>query len=320
MYTFAELCNNVAVILQRSGDVDYLVKIKQWVNFSQDFAFRSYDYYEELESTHTFTTVLSTESYFMPSIFDKPLRIFDTTNNTKLQIITEENYQEVNLSNILAGNTGRPAWARLYGISAVKYPIGAAGVTLKAKSSSAVDSTNPIVRIEGYVDAACTIFDFEDITIASATPTVYTTATSPKTFYKITRITKSDDTDGYITVADNASNVLAAIPSIERQSRFPELRLGITPAGAYAFRVLFKRRINKLVNENDYPFIDADEFFVCNAVAYGMSEEKESIARADQMWKKAKDALMEVIRNEQSRLGPDFQHKMVSATRQAHRS
>lgn len=319
MYTFQELCNNVAVILQRSGDADYLTKIQQWVNFSQDFAFRYYDYYEELEDTFNFTTINGTESYFMPSSFDKPLRIFDTTNNNKLKIVTEENYQEVNLSNILNARTGHPAWARLYGISAVKYPVAAVGVTLKAKSSSSADSTNPIVRIEGYVDAAMTVFDYENITISPSSPTTYATATSPKTFYKITRITKSDDTQGYITVADNSGNVLANISSTERQSRSPELRLGIIPDGSYAFRVLFKRRINKLVDNNDYPFLDADEFFICNSVGYGMSEEKESIERANQMWQKAQSALQEVIRNEQSRLGPDFQHKIISSFRQAHR-
>lgn len=305
--------------MQRNADTTYNEKIKQWLNFSQDYAFRFYDYYEELESTYTFTTVNGTESYFLPPHFDKPLRIFDVTNNTKMQIVTEENYQEVNLSNILNSSTGRPAKARIFGTSAVDRAIAATGITLKAKSSSTLDSSGIVVRIEGFIDSALTVLDYENITIGSISPTAYATATSPKTFYKITRVVKSIDSIGYITVADSSGNVMAIIASTERQSRYPELRLGLIPADAYSFRILFKRRINKLVNDNDYPFLDADEFFVCNAVGYGMSEEKESIERANQMWQKAQAALQQVVRNQQSRLGPDFQHKMISKIAQSHR-
>jgi len=319
VYTFSEIVNNVAVILQRSQDADYKTKIEQWVNFSQEHAFRAYDYYEELESTHSFTTVDGTESYFLPSVFDKPLRIFDMTNSNKLKIVTEENYQEINLSNIQNARTGKPNFARIYGISATKYPVSTSGITVKAKSSSLSDTANPIVRIEGFLDSAQTIFDYEDITISSTTPTSYATASSPKTFYKITRITKSNDTFGYITVADSSGNVLANISSTERQSRSPELRLGIIPDGSYAFRVLYKRRINKMVDDNDYPFVDADEFFICNSVAYGLSESKESFERSKLMFDKANASLMTIIRNQQARLGPDFQHKMINKTSQSHR-
>lgn len=319
MYTFSEIVNNVAVILQRSQDTDYKTKIKQWINFSQENAFRAYDYYEELESTHSFTTVNGTESYYLPSVFDKPLRIFDMTNNNKLKIVTEENYQEINLSNIQNARTGKPNFARIYGISAIKYPISVSGVTIKVKSSSAMDNNNPVIRIEGFMDASNTIYDYENITLSSVSPTTYATASSPKTFYKITRITKSNDTFGYITVADSSGNVLANISSTERQSRSPELRLGIIPDGSYAFRVLYKRRINKLVDDNDYPFVDADEFMIYNSVAFGLSEEKESTDRSQMMFQKANEALMTVIRNQQARLGPDFQHKMINKASQSHR-
>lgn len=319
MFNKGELNAKVAIILQRSGDSAYATKIDDWLNFAQEYAYKAYDYYAELEDIFTFNTVSGTEGYFMPSSFDKPLRVYNMTNPNKLTIWTEESYEDSNLSNIANSTTGTPSKARLFGISAVNTAISAAGITCKAKSSSLSDIGGFIVRIEGYVDAARTIIDYEDITITPGTPTTYAANASPKTFYKITRITKSGNTVGYFTVADSAGNVIANIASTDRQSRYPVMNLGICPNAAFSMRLLFKRRINKMVNDNDYPFIDADEFYVDYATGFGLSEGKETLDRATQLWARADKVLLDVIRNQQTRLGEDFQHKMVSRSAQAHR-
>ena len=318
MFSFGEITDNVAIILQRKGDTDYRTKIKNWVNFSLDYAYRAYDYYAELESIYEFNLVANQESYFMPSYFGMPLRAYDFTNNRKLSVWTEESYTDANIANISGLKTGTSDKIRLFGISAISKALSS-GVTVKAKSSSNVDTSGIIIRIEGYVDSSLLILDYEEILLDSTSPTTYATATSPKTFYSITRITKSADTDGYVTIADSSSNVLALIPSTERASRYPVIKFGIIPSAIATIRMLHKRRINKLVNDNDYPFIDADEFFICNAVAYGMAEEKEATDKATLMFQKAKDALSQVIRTEQTRLGEDYQHKIVTKFSQAHR-
>lgn len=320
MYSFSELKTNIATILQRSGDAAYVTKIGQWVNFGLDFAYRSYDYYAELEDEFNFTTVDAQESYYMPPSFGMPLRVYDLTNTKKLAIWTRESYFDSNISSIANADEGAPDKAMLYGISPVMRTIAATGITLKAKSSSLSDTQSQVVRVEGYIDSSMLIVDYEDITISSGTPTTYATATIPKTFYKITHITVSSDTAGYITVADSAGNVMAQIGPTQRAGRYPVLKLGLIPDDAYSFRVLFKRNIQKLVNDNDYPFVDADEFFINYGVAYGLSEEKENVERAQQLFTRAESILMMVIRAEQTRLGEDFQHKMVSRTAQAHRT
>lgn len=320
MYNYSELVSKVAIILQRSGDATYLAKIGDWVNFAQDYAYKAYDYYAELEDIYTFTTVASTEGYFMPSSFDKPLRVYNMTNPNKLQIWTEESYEDSNLSNIANSNIGTPSKARLFGISAVNTTIAATGITCQAKSSSLSDTGGFIVRIEGYIDAAKTVIDYENITITPGTPTTFATATTPKTFYKITRITKSANTVGYITIANNSGTTIAIIACTDRQSRYPVLNLGIMPDAAYSMRALFKRRINKMVDDNDYPFIDADEFYVNYATGFGLAEGKDTLERAAQLWQRADKVLLDVIRNQQTRLGEDFQHKMVSRSAQAHRT
>lgn len=318
MYNFSELKSKVGIILQRNED-DYITKIGDWVNFAQEYAYRAYDYYAELEDSVAFSTVNGTQSYYMPSSFDKPLRVYNMTNPNKLTIWTEESYFDSSIGAIANADTGTPAKARLYGISAVQALISSQGVTCKAKSSSLSDTGSIVVRIEGYIDAAMSVVDYENITIASGTPTTYATATSPKTFYKITRVTKSADTFGYITLATSTGTVLALIASTERQSRYPVMNLGLTPDAVYSMFCLFKRRINKMVDDNDYPFIDMDEFYVNYAVGFGLSEGKETQSRAEQLWQRADKVLLDVIRNQQTRLGEDFQHKMVSKSSQAHR-
>lgn len=320
MYSFSELKTNIATILQRSGDAAYVTKIGQWVNFGLDFAYRSYDYYAELEDEFNFSTADAQESYYLPPSFGIPLRIYDLTNGKKLTMITRESYFDANISSIFNADEGRPDKAMLYGISPVMRDIAATGITLKAKSSSISDASNQVIRIEGYIDSSHLILDYEDITINSSSPTSYATASSPKTFYKVTHITCSSDTTGYITIADSAGNVMAQIAPTQRASRYPVLKLGKIPDDTYSMRTLFKRTIQKLVNDNDYPFIDSDEFLISYGVAYGLSEEKEQVERAQQLFSRAESLLMMVIRAEQTRLGEDFQHKMVFKHSQAHRT
>ncbi len=319
MYNKGELNAKVAIILQRSGDAAYATKIDDWLNFAQEYAYKAYDYYQELEDIFTFNTVNGTEAYYLPSSFDKPLRIYNMTSPNKLTIWTEESYEDSSLSSIANSNTGTPSKARLFGVSPINALISASGITCKAKSSSLSDTAGFIVRVEGYVDAAMTVLDYENIVISTGTPTTFATAASPKTFYKITRVTKSADTVGFITLANSAGTTLAILGATDRQSRYPVLKLGLIPDAAYSMRILFKRRINKMVSDNDYPFIDADEFYVDYATGFGLSEGKETLDRAAQLWSRADKVLMDVIRNQQTRLGEDFQHKMVSKSAMAHR-
>ena len=319
MFTFSEIVNKVAIIAQRSGDADYLTKIKDWVNFGHNFLANSYDFWSALQADpYRFTSVASTEKYYFPTDFDKPYRLFDRTNNRKLIWTTREEYYTSNISNISSANTGIPNNSMLYGIAAASYPISA-GITVKAKSSSLSDNTGIIVRVEGWLDSAKTILGYENINISTGTPTTYATATSPTTFYGITRLTKSADTTGFITLADNNTNILGTIAPYDRASRYPVLYLGLIPNGAYSYELLYKRRIKKLVDNNDYPFMDCEDFLILYAAGYAFHQEKESETRSQTMWQKAEEIRLLLLRNEMDKYGTDFQHKFVPQINQAHR-
>lgn len=317
MINFSEIANNVATLAQRSGDSDYLDKVKVWVNLAHTFLFNSYDYWHETEDVHNFTSVADTENYVMPNRFDKPLRVYDLTNKKKLDPDTEEVYFDSNVANIADATTDVPSKYRIYGATGITGSIGSSGTIVKVKSSSSSDTSNPVIRVEGYIDSSRLVIDHEDITISASSPTSYVSGT--KTFYDITHIGKSADTTGYITVVDSSNNTLAIIPSIERVLQHKIMKLGLIPDDAYSYRVLFKKSILRLVDDNDYPFVDADNFLIMDAYGWALSEEKERTQEALVVWQKAQEALLNILQNQIGKLGPDYQHQITNVFAQAHR-
>jgi len=319
LFTFSELKSNVATLAQRAGDSDYIIKIGIWVNLAQNFLFNIYDYFNELQDVHNFTTVDEQEDYPMPNRFDKPLRIYDLTNDKKIEIITEEKYFDANVSAIAdADEEAAPSFARIYGTKGITGAIGVAGSIVKVKSSSVSDTASVIVRIEGYLNSLKTIIGYENITISAGTPTTYVSGVV--TFYDIIHVSKSDDTIGYITLADSADAVLEYMSPTDRVMRHKVLKLGKIPNQENSMRVLFKKRINKLVNDYDYPFIECDDYLILDAWGWALSQDKETIDKSITTWAKAKEALSAILANQNSKLGPSYIHRMTSMWASAHRA
>lgn len=322
MKSFGETCLDVGYMVQRDQDANYSSKIQNWVNLAQIKAVNAYDYWKALQSiTPVFSSIAGQEVYYMPSDFDKPYRIYDLTNANKLVITTREEYYDANIYNISQSTQGQPLWAMFYGISAIAY-VEKAGFTVKVKSSSVSDTAGYIVRVEGWLDAANTILGYTNITISSSSPTTYVTDPNSTTFYGITRITKSSyQTAGYFTIADSSGNVLATIPQDDTQSRYPNLYLGLIPNAVINYQCLYKRRVKRMVDTNDYLFTEGiEDYVIMEATAYAYNEEKDTQPRAQQMFDEAKMLLGAHITNEQSKLGEDYQNKMIPQTFQAHRT
>ncbi len=319
MFTFGETYTEVAVLLQRDQDPTFTAKCKYWVNLGATIAYNAYDYWQDLQMVmNPFSSVQGQETYYMPSDFDKPTRLYDFTNNRKLTIQTRQEYVDANISNISGAVQGTPQYGMIYGVSAVNV-VATAPFTVKAKSSSASDTNTPTVRIEGWLDSAQTILGYTNIVISSGSPTTYVDDANAVSFYGITRVTKSADTIGFISLATSAGTVIANIPPVDRESRYPVLYLGLIPQAAYNYGGLYKRKIKKMVNDNDYPFTDIQDFLILYATSWAYNEEKETVERAAATKTEAMNLLENQIRNEMNKLGDDFQHKMVPQTSQTHR-
>jgi len=319
MNNFSELKSNVGALVGRSGDAAYLVKIGVWLNLAHDFLAQSYDFFTELQDVYNFTTVDGRENYILPNRFDKPLsKIFDLTNHKELSWETENIYIQENQVAVADSEEGVPSKARIYGTQGITGTLAAAGTIVKVKSSSASDTSGIIVRVEGYIDSNSVLLDYENITIAAAGPTTYVSGT--KTFYKITHVSKSSDTTGYVTLADSADVVIGYILSTERVLRHKVLKLGKIPDSAYSMRLPYKKRAFTMVNANDYPFTDCDNYLILDAWGWALSQEKETIDRSVTVWAKSKEAYMAILLNNQNKLGPEYQQKIDNIWAQSHRS
>lgn len=281
----------------------------------------AYDYWQALKKAWTFSSVQAQEKYYLPSDFDKPYRIYDLSNNAKLVITNREEYFDANIANISGAVQGQPYWAMFYGIEAIAY-LETSGFTVQAKSSSGNDISGYVMRIEGWLDSAKTILGYTNITISPSSPTTYVPDPNNTTFYQITRVTKSSyQTVGYFTLADSNGNILATIPADDSQSRYPSLYLGLIPNAAYNYQILYKKRVKRMVDVNDYPFTEGlEDYIIAEATGYACNEEKDTQPRAQQWFDMAKALLGAQITSEQNKLGEDYQNKMIPATYLAHRT
>ena len=64
--------------------------------------------------------------------------------------------------------------------------------------------------------------------------------------------------------------------------------------------------------------IDKDGY-ILNSAGFALAQDREP-SKAQFMWSKAKEALEKILRNQNSKLGPDFRHKWTNLMAQAHRA
>lgn len=233
-----------------------------------------------------------------------------------MTIKTEEEYFDDNIANIIDVNKSKPDTARIYGTVGVRVPISTSGDTVKVKSSYATEPTAVVVRIEGYIDSSFLILGYENITIPVTGSTTFVAGTT--TFYKITHISKSINTTGYITVANSAGTTLETLAPNERVSRHKVLKLGLIPNATIAMRLLYKKNAIELVNDYDYPFTECDRYMIMDAVGWAQKQEGKD-QQAEFTWNKATEALKALLLAQNNKLGPDYIHKVTSVWAQAHR-
>jgi hypothetical protein len=272
-----------------------------------------------LQETYNFTSVDGRENYPLPTNFDKPFRLYDLTNNKKIDPEVEEVYFDSNIANIADANEAVPDKYRLYGMLGTLVPIVSTGTTVKVKSSSsAAGDANVIIRVEGYIDSTLLILDYENILISSGSPTTYVAGT--KTFYKIVHVSKSANTTGYITVAQADGTVLDTIAPTERITRHKVLKLGKIPnSSAISYRLLYKKQVTEMVNDYDYPFVECDRFLVYDCAAWAYEQDKDS-QRAASLRQAAQQALITILKNQNNKYGSDYQHKILNKWITAHRA
>jgi len=316
MFQFKELKDKAANMLQRTGaDSTYKDELGDWINLLLEGLYKRYDFFDELKNDFTFTTVDGTAKYFLPFDFGKAYRVYDITNNKKLKPTVEPDYFDANIANIADSVEADAETYYFKEVVGVKVQVSTSGDTVQAKSSSASD-TSVVVRVEGYLDSGLTILGFENITVTGTTAVAGTT-----TFYKITHYSKASDSIGYITLEDSSANGLGILQDIDRVARYKAINLRLIPDdSATSIQVLYKKKFRRLVDNNDYPFVEADDYLIFGAAALATNRDKESIERVAFLDKEKEKALSLLLLDQTTKLGTDYQHKMEATFIQAHRA
>ena len=310
---FKELKTQSANLTQRSY-AEIASELGNWMNLLLETLWNSYDYIDELKSSKDFTVVDGTATYYMPSDFSKAFRMYDITNNKIITLKVEQDYFDGNIANIADAVEADPEIYYFTEVVGVNVQVATTGDTVQAKSSSASD-TAVNVRVEGYLDSSLTIIGSELITVTG------TTAVSGSvTFYKITHFSIDSDSVGYITLENSTGTDLGIISSGERVSRYKAFQLRSIPDDSTTeIRTLYKKKFRRLINDQDYPFIDADSYLIFGAASLGMVRDKENIERSAFIDKERDKALGSILLNQSTKLGDGYQFTFESGILQAHK-
>lgn len=136
---------------------------------------------------------------------------------------------------------------------------------------------------------------------------------------EISFISEEEYVEGHIANiadADEGTPAYARIYGVS--SRLKQLKLGLIPDAVYSYRLWHKKIAADMSADDDYPFVDADRYFIFDACGYAWKWDGAT-EKANFSWAKAKEALISLLQNQGNKLGQDYQHKIVSKWAETHR-
>jgi len=318
MLTFSELKDKSSALCQRTGATDFKSQLGDYINLLLENLYYSLDTSLELKAFKEFTSVDGTFKYYMPSDFEKPIKLHDITNDKTIYPELLEVYYEDNQASVNDADESDADTYMMREVVGVSVQVATTGDTVKAKSSSTSDNTAAgiKVRVEGYLDSSLTILGSETITVNGTTAVAGTT-----TFYKITHYSKNNNSTGYISLTNSTGTTLAVLGDIERVARYKCLELRQVPDDSTtSYRMIYKKKFRRLVNDEDYPFIDADSYLIFGAVSLGIVRDKDNTERALYIDKERDKALQGILTNQFMMMPTDYRQKIESGILLAHRA
>lgn len=219
-------------------------QVDRWANIAQDGIIRKIDP-GWLEDTCTFSTVADQRKYFIEDVeFYKVKGMVDETSRWQLTQVAEKYIEETDPALI---RKGRPYLYTMYGTQPFEADLPAAN-TITVVSSSAADTAQTVL-IRGE-DAAGTPIK-EVLTLNGAVAVNGTTS-----FTKLTHISKSDATTGYVTVYSVDGLVTTThviIPADQLERHYQPIALYPIPTDVRTIRVRYIRQTKMLTEEEDTP-------------------------------------------------------------------
>jgi len=281
---FTELQRQVQAKIQNtdtgiSNANDLTPKVKDWINTIYTRIYRSFPWRESIDS-YDLTLTASTAEYVFDRDVGKVITIFDKTNARVVEEDTIENHNREHavdldkVGNIISDN---PTRYRLTGTYTVKNSIGSTGETIDIVSTSALDITPNVVRIEGFVGG---VEIGENVTLTGTSA-----ATSTNTFDADQRVRVSIATDdgtrkdvvGKITIdGTTSSTTYAEISPAEYAHAYQWFKVSPTPKASGTqptWEITYQKQFRRLDDSQDIPIFDCCIELIQGAFADALKED-----------------------------------------------
>lgn len=273
--SFSQLKTNVGNRVQDTSTT-FSTLIGYWVNDKYRDVISRYDW-EEMYFTQNINASASVSAYALPANSDRIIICLDSTNSNNIDEVSQQQFYLENYDSW--DNTGTPDKYFLNYDVVKSQPGSAEKVTVK--SSSASDSSQSVlIRGISNDNEIYETINLNGTTVASAA----------NSYTRITGISKSSSTSGYVTVYENdETTVLSQLPGEQLESSYKILNLHPIPTGTITYGLVIKREMLPLNNDYDYPVVkdmaDVIEYGAC-AEAWRYKRQFSKAQAMDVMYEK----------------------------------
>jgi len=251
--SFSVLKTNIGNMIQDSSS-SMSTNIGVWINNRYRDVISRYEW-EELIINQSLTASATVSAYALDADVGNIMFINDVTNGCYLAGNTEQQFYEEHYDTF--DDTGTPErYFTKYDVVKAQ-PASAEKPTVK--SSSASDTTQSIL-LRGISSNAEV---YETISLNGTTA-----VTASNSYTRITGISKSSSTTGFISIMHNNESTLFSLMSRELlESQYRQLHIHPIPTGDIVYHIKAVRRILELSQTYDYPVIDVADTIELGAIA-----------------------------------------------------
>ena len=216
---------------------------------------RAYDFFENFR-TITITATAGTRYYPVPSDFDRPEYIHDTTNNRELEVIYEKE-----LLQRFGSNLSEQAVPIVLILSAEGTLRAQPASATKLKAVSTSTSDTAVNAILHAISGSAEIFETFALSGTSSTQSV-------NTYDYYLKAGLDTAASGVVTLSYSTGGDTAAVISPgQTETHYKRAGFHYIPAGSYVYDIRYKREVLPLSNTNDYPMVDIADVIELGAKA-----------------------------------------------------
>jgi len=227
---------------------EVIARLGQFLNQSQRDVLSEPGMERLLTGTTTFASVANTPQYGLPPSVARIVKIYEATNRTALQGLSQDVYRQVQADPTTP--TGTPThYVDLGFVGVATQPADASEIFV---DSTAAGDTGT-AYIEGYRTGGYRV----SLSVTMTGMTAVSLGAAYTDLVEITKFYLSVPAVGTVTLHEDASGgtELARIPIGQAHARYRQIALWITPSAAVTYSVDYERDVWDMANATDEPVL-----------------------------------------------------------------